>query len=195
MDRIGFCMPTAGYMNWAVFTTLLNELNTFEKDQVKFYSDASTQSLDIKRNKLVRLAIEDGCNKILFVDDDVVVSPGSLLKLTQHSVPIVAGVVARKSYPHDLMIYKDGPDGKRYIPKLEQELFEIDSAATSMMCVDRSVFKQLPEPWFKWGGETGGMTEDIFFCWKCKTNGIRIYCDPTIIGGHLNEKIVWPGER
>ncbi len=71
-------------------------------------------------------------------------------------------------------------------------ILKIDTATTGLLVVERSVFEQVPYPWFRrMGAEVGepGFTAvDLAFFYRASQVGIDTYGDVGVMAGHLNQR-------
>lgn len=53
--------------------------------------------------------------------------------------------------------------------------------------ITTDIFKKMTYPWFDWANYSNGkmLSEDLYFCERCKIAGIPIYVDPRVGCGHL----------
>ena len=70
------------------------------------------------------------------------------------------------------------------------ELFEIDYTGMGLFLVSKDALEKMEYPWFQpvWkdiGDMRDFTSEDVGFCIKLRETGTTIYCDPTVIGGHM----------
>ncbi|MCG7853536.1 MAG: hypothetical protein MIO92_13535 [Methanosarcinaceae archaeon] len=141
------------------------------------------------RNGLAEQALEAGAEYLFFVDDDVIgpLKPDgtdipsllTLLAVAEHfNHKFVSGLYwAKKNQAHkSLAAWKkvDAPTtgneawaGKRYTYAAitDNQLGRyvmVDAVGMGFALIHRSMFEQLPRPWFEW--KVGGVSEDFYFC-------------------------------
>lgn len=148
------------------------------------------------RTELIKTAIRENCEKIFFLDSDIMVEPNVINKLLALDKPVVGAAYNNRGMERDgdkFVVYSNvkmtGENGElistRELPK---EPFLCAGVPTGAMLIDIETVKKLPMPWFDLeyfqdgSLETG---EDIYFCFKCRDNGIEVWCDPTIQIGHI----------
>ena len=57
------------------------------------------------------------------------------------------------------------------------------------------VFRNMEYPWYDWVNyedRHGVLSEDLFFCEKCKMSQIPVYTDVRVGCGHIMRKVQWP---
>lgn len=147
------------------------------------------------RNQLVQQALESGCTHVLMMDTDQVYPSNTISKLLSYDKDVVSAIVHRRYPPFDAILYRGEPG--RYIhvsdedileAKNDNELIEIDATGCGCVLYKTEVFLKIDPPWFEFGRDfmNNVVGEDIGFCHKLRTNGYKIYCDPTINIGHLS---------
>lgn len=168
----------------------------FEAASMKGYEFSirigSQMFIDSARNITVDFAIDNGYDYILWLDDDMVIMPGSniLHKLFAHDKDIVAPLFFTRSLPYmpllfDKVVRADGCF-TTYDHRIDykKELQKVDGVGFGFVLTKVEVFKKIGSPYFE---TRAGLGEDMFFCNKACNNGFEIYCDATIDVGHIGE--------
>jgi SAM-dependent methyltransferase len=151
------------------------------------------------RNEIVEFALGQGANYIFWVDDDVIPPPDSFLKLYMHQKDIINGVYWSKSNPPMPLLFRNHLEGP-YLDWHVGDLIEIDAAGNGLTLVKTDVYRKISEtvggPWysteytsFKNGTVSSpNNTEDLYFYWKAKQAGFKIWADTSVQAFHY-EKI------
>ncbi len=149
------------------------------------------------RNKIVDDVLEDEFTNpdedyILWLDQDVIVGPGTLNKLIADNKDIVSGLYFQKAPPFYPLILNQQEHQKggvhSNIIDYPEGIHQVDAVGFGCVLTKVSVFKTIPKPWFDWTPESG---EDIDFCIKCKKYGVGIWYDSSILCGHQGERKVF----
>jgi hypothetical protein len=165
------------------------------------------------RNAIAADFLESDCDKLLFIDSDLIFSPRDVEKITSHDLPIVGGCYPLK---HEGMLNWCGnPLIGVEAPVESNGLQEVRYIGTGFMCIDRSVFVQMSkldevekyvtdrEPrreefdFFRMGPRKSQdphlryLTEDWFFCQRWLDMGGRVFADTHVELGHVGQA-VWP---
>lgn len=155
------------------------------------------------RNKAVAAFLQyKQFSHLLFVDDDVIVPPNTVVDLvetaSQPDRAIVAGpypsvkfTTSRHAYLYVAVTklqsglatwYEDWPEG----------IEEVGGAGTGCLLIARSVFGVLGYPWFRWPerldeatGTVQCISDDMDFCDRAGKAGFRIWADGRVRCGHL----------
>ena len=151
------------------------------------------------RNEIVEYALSAGANYIYWLDDDVIAPPDAFLKLYRHQKDIVNGVYWSKSNPPMPLLFRGHLDGPYYNWHVG-DVIEIDAAGSGLTLVKTDVYrkitKELGGPWYSveygsFPGQTEGgainNTEDLYFYWKAKKAGYKIWADTSVQAHHFDK--------
>ena len=143
--------------------------------------------LCMNRIKCARKAIENDCDYILFIDDDMAIPMGALLYLLRHQKPIVAANCARKELPPRPTA--KGFDGEYvYTTERSEGLERVFSVGTGIMLIHTDVFALVGEPWFC-EDPVKKIGEDVWFCQQAREAGFEIFIDHDLSKdvGHIGD--------
>ena len=147
----------------------------------------------VGRNNIVRQALDQGSEWVLFLDDDHAFGPDLLLRLLAHDQPIVASLYMGRARPFAPIAYGEKQDDGTYLPIQlpglpESGLLAVVAAGTGGMLIRSEIFRAVGEPWC----EHGRASEDLIFCDKAREAGFPIYLDLATHLGHLAPCSIWP---
>lgn len=94
-----------------------------------------------------------------------------------------------------------GPNGEQLLYYRPMRYFDvvrpIDVFGMGSVLIRASVFNAIKQPYFRYINSYsaqdytfGVITEDLPFCAELKKAGIKVLCDPTVISGHITEKLI-----
>ena len=159
-----------------------------------------------QRNQCIRVARETipGCAWVLMMDQDQRVHEadltGLILRLLDHRVPVVSGVVCQRAYPFPLNAYVDmrtRPPRRLDLSALPEDgLVRVDAVGAGLILIRREAWEAVGDPWFRVGTfspET--QSEDLDFTWRVTRAGLGVYVDAGLAVGHEVRAAVWPGRR
>lgn len=159
-------------------------------------------SIDRMRNELGRLAVANGFDYLLFIDDDVMIPFDGLGKLLKADADIAAGWTIIRGWPYDNMFFKYLDEEKQSLSlyrgelKLnEKGLVECDAVGFSFCLLKVSHMKKVPPPYFVTGPYN---TEDVYYCIKASKHvpETTIVVDPTVKTSHcLGSEFIDPDTR
>lgn len=125
------------------------------EEGITVYSGPPVQSSVVhwSRNWLLSEQIKSGkpWTHVLFIDDDIVVEPDTLLRLLSHKKDIVAGLCTRRNDPPvpNIRFYDKEEGSTRQIWEWpEDQLIEVDSVGTGLMLLTRHAVEQVAQAYF-----------------------------------------------
>ena len=171
------------------------------------------------RNRIAADALNAHYDYVLMVDNDIELPTDALVHLLEHEQPIVLGWYLNRYARGEnryTTLYKDGsPAWDMYEAKelltlrdMGVDLITVKGGGMGCALINADVFKLLDFPWFEWTdlGRTpldepdvyscrdafnsGG--EDINFCNRARTHGLRVYADTRVACGHEFREVKWP---
>jgi len=154
--------------------------------------------IDTFRNLAGRIALQNECDYLLFLDDDVLVPRDVYKRLKDRDVDIVTPFVFIRGYPFRPMFFKSilsddkktcgltpYEDWSEVVEATKNPLLEVAAIGFSCCLIKTWVLKKIQPAWFITGT---GHTEDVYFCVKAKQalqGKVRIYVDTTLDTGHM----------
>ena len=150
------------------------------------------------RNEIVEYALNQGANYIYWLDDDVIAPPDAFLKMFMAQKDIVNGVYWSKSNPPMPLVFRNHLEGP-YLDWHMGDFIEIDAAGNGLTLVKTDVYRKISEviggPWysteyvsFKNATQSpANNTEDLYFYWKARRAGFKIWCDTSIQALHYEK--------
>ena len=156
------------------------------------------------RNALTKMAIEQECTHILFIDTDHIVEDEMLDCLMGNAdADVVSGLVVRKSDEDSQVGYiKKGNLYCSLQLPTDGMSYNVDVCAFGCTLIKLDVFKDIEEPYFKdvmVRHEDGNLRQkrsDIKFCDDVKALGKTIRIDTRVVVGHLGlGRVHYPTSR
>jgi len=152
-------------------------------------------SIDDLRNSIVNEALRLDCTHVLMIDSDMIVNPNTIPVLVERDVDIVGALYFNKFPPYEpTAVINDD-----IFPAWQADSFyEVDKIGTGCILIKTDVFRHMQEPYFEIIRDKGKplISEDFSFCDKARLLlGYKIWCDSTIIAGHITESIVTENTR
>lgn len=150
------------------------------------------------RNEIVQYALDMGADYIYWLDDDVIAPADSFLKMWRHQKDIINGVYWSKSNPPMPLLFRGHLD-MPYLNWHVGDLIEIDAAGNGLTLVKTDVYRTISEkiggPWYstEYGSFPGvkqtpyNNTEDLYFYWKAKKAGFKVWADTSIQAHHFDK--------
>lgn len=159
--------------------------------------------VDDARNSVVKEFLPSDCTDLVFIDADVSWEPADLVKLCGYDRDLVGGVYPKR----DMSQMSDMPCRTLADATTPDDvgLIEMDGLPTGFMRIRRVVLETLNKTAQQWstgatllpilferGSPPGGerRSGDLYFCWKWRQTGGRIFADPEMRLGHAAQAIV-----
>ena len=160
------------------------------------------------RNNIGKMALEKGYDGVLMVDSDVVLAEDTLHLMLDNPVDVCLGPYASKLHiPYDgatCICRLNKADGTEYFNYESESQYtgaeiadmanqgltkvQIHGGGFGCALVNTAVLKSLEYPWFFWIEYPDGhgvLSEDLFFCERCKDAKIPVYTDVRLKLGHV----------
>ncbi len=174
----------------------------FPKDDFLLYTPYR-MSIDAMRNDAARIALEQNCDYLMFIDDDVVVQPHTFRVLQKRDKDIIMACTFIRGYPFKPMWFRDFETIDQANGKIRKNLMTHDdwkdhlvtdgedaglvkTGAVGFSCVliKVDIIRAMTPPYFVTGP---GHTEDVYFCLRARAElepEPEIWVDTTISTGH-----------
>ena len=151
------------------------------------------------RNNLAQMAIQMDVDYVFWLDSDMVFEPDTLIRmmdtLQKNDYDILTGLYFRRVPPYTPVLF-DKLDIHRNIcswtefHEIPEEPFEIGGCGFGCVLMKADVFYDVQAKHGNMFAPLGNNGEDIAFCWRARDCGFKIYCDPSIICGHVGYSVV-----
>lgn len=165
---------------------------------------AHGSSVAQNRNLLARAALEQGAERIFYLDDDLVFAPDALTRLLERAGdrPAVVGLSLRRQVPFKTLWFRENLPrmecmyGLGELPR-DGSLVRLAAATSGGFLLATDVFRRIEPPWWTLGqfeGRADEWCDDLDFCRKLAAAGIPLYGDPMVRFGHSTKLEVWPAQ-
>ena len=185
MKKILIAIPTARYIEAETFKSIydLEIPEGYETTFQTFYGYRVDQVRNLIADWVVR-----GFDYLFAVDHDVTFAPDTLKKMLSHNVDVVSGIYRQRVPEQKIEIY----DLNQYRMSMEQlygkPLVQIGGCGFGCVLVKKEVMVKVGYPQFEYHpalDHNNTKSEDNDFCRKVTNAGFSIWCDPTILCGHI----------
>lgn len=151
------------------------------------------------RNNLAQMAIQMDVDYVFWLDSDMVFEPDTLIRmmdtLQKNDYDILTGLYFRRVPPYTPVLF-DKLDIHRNIcswtefHEIPEEPFEIGGCGFGCVLMKADVFYDVQAKHGNMFAPLGNNGEDIAFCCRARDCGFKIYCDPSVICGHVGYSVV-----
>ena len=186
--KIAVAMPTNRGLKPKTLQSLL-ELVAYKAYNYEIIIGTEGFNTAENRTWLVAQASKAGCTHIFCVDDDMVYEKDTLEKLLSHDKDIVGARYANRRGTGEVVEYltedQTLTDGK------DDDLIMVNALGGGCVLIKMDVFTKVSQPWFWYKiAPTGAVTmsHDWYFCEKARDAGYKVWCDLSIMPGHIGKK-------
>lgn len=183
------------YCNSLVNTIKLSMVHGVEIIPVYMSYDSLVQRA---RNDLVRLALEENFDDLIFIDSDEEWNPEWIFTLLNYDVDVVGVPVIKKSDTPAFNV-KSLPDGMRFD---KNNLMEVEAVGTGFLRISKNALEQIWDDSPEYMNENKKcrmvfdiqiidgdlVSEDNIFCQKWRNLGGKVYIDPSMTCNHIGAK-------
>lgn len=153
------------YLSHCQFWT--RTIKQYPDDTFMFYAPYR-MSIDHMRNASVKVALENECDYLFFIDDDVVIEPHTFKSLYECKLDVAMALTFIRGYPFDPMFFKFD-ELKQNLKRphkyedliAENGIIPCDAIGCACVLFKTWMFKEIKEPWFV---TCKNCTEDVYFC-------------------------------
>jgi hypothetical protein len=185
--RVAICIPARGQMEVTTafdLTRMAAYMVGKKNIDLNVYTSQGTLIFD-QRNSLVRTAVIEKCDYILFIDADMRFPKTTLERLLAHNKDIIGVNATTRMMPpsptaKNIQINEDGSvDWLAIYSNKEKGISKVDAIGCGVMLIKTSCLKNIPQPYFYFEQLLKGklLGEDIYFCIKAKDAGIDTWVD------------------
>lgn len=163
------------------------------------------------RNNIAQMALNMGVDYVLMVDNDVVLPKETIKWMLDEPVDVCLGYYAHRGadnlYTGRVSVCKLGwynypleseytADEMETYKKHGEKKMKIHGGGMGCAMINTDVFRRTTYPWYDWvnyaDDNRGMLSEDLFFCEKCRLSFIDIHTDARVGCGHMLRHIQWP---
>lgn len=152
------------------------------------------------RNSLATTAIEDEDDFVLWLDSDMVFKADTLVRmmdtLQKHDLDMLTGLYFRRVAPYTPVLFdrldikKDDTCDFTEFKEIPDKLFEVGGCGFGCVLMRTDVFFDVQSRFGNMFAPIGNNGEDAAFCWRARQCGFKIWCDPTVICGHVATTVI-----
>ena len=151
------------------------------------------------RNYLATQAIKNEADFVFWLDSDMVFRPDTLSSMMEtlkgNDLDILTGLYFRRVPPYSPVLYKKlSIDGVKAdfaeFDEIPDKLFEVAACGFGCVLMKTDVFFDVQGKFGNMFAPIGNNGEDVAFCWRARECGYKIYCDPSLVCGHVGYSVV-----
>lgn len=151
------------------------------------------------RNDLATRAMQNEADYVMWFDSDMVFKPDTMVKMLktmqEKNIDILTGLYFRRVPPYSPVLF-DQLDIEGDICRwsefkdIPDKIFEVGGCGFGCVLMKTDVFFDVMGKFGQMFAPIANNGEDIAFCWRARQCGYKVYCDPSIICGHVGYSVV-----
>lgn len=191
MKKILIAIPTARYIEPDTFKSIydLDIPAGYEITFQCFYGYRVDQVRNLIADWIVR-----GYDYLFAVDHDVTFAKDTLRKMLDRDKDVVSGVYRQRLEPQQLEIYDLNQQRMTIDQIYGKDLVKIGGCGFGCVLVKKQVIVGVEYPQFEYHhalDHNKTISEDTDFCRKATNKGFELWCDPSILCGHIGSTTLY----
>lgn len=151
------------------------------------------------RNDLATMAIQMDADFVFWLDSDMVFKPDTLVRMMdimqKNDLDFLTGLYFRRVPPYSPVLFEElsieGVECKfKEYKKIPDGLFEVAACGFGCVLMKTDVFFDVQSKFGNMFAPIANNGEDIAFCWRARECGYKLYCDSSLICGHVGYSVV-----
>lgn len=187
-------ISTADQGRFSVFYATLSSL---QKPEGVISSFARGAVISENRNNISETALQCGVDWVLYLDDDHILQPNTLMRLLEADKDVISAHYVKRQYPFNpIILDAELPDGtftwKQLHPK-ESGIVSVAAVGAGCLLIKRKVLEALSRPFWTLGQiNPASWGDDLDFCSRVRKAGFEVNVDLDNSIGHIMTGVVWP---
>lgn len=198
MARVLICVPT--YEN--IMPDTFKAIYDMDKPCPTDFEFVRGYDVATARNNCAQKMLDGDYTHLMLVDNDVTPPKDALVNLLADDLDVVSGYYAHRNKGNEpsplTNVCKRGElnysmqySGDELRAELAKgnEVVRIHGGGMGCILIKRHVFERIAYPWYDWVNyrdpNRSMLSEDLYFCERCKQNHIRIHVDTRVGCGHM----------
>lgn len=143
------------------------------------------------RDRLARKAVNEGFDRVLWLDSDMVFTTDIVESLMFCGAPIVSGIAVGRRQPFGSCLFSSLRPVQRF-ETLPGEAFKVAACGFAAVLTDVEVLRAVFQKFGTAFTPTETFGEDVAFCDRARQLGYKIMADPHVRVGHIAHIAVYP---
>ena len=195
--RLMIAVPTHDYVHVDFMRSLTELMQELGRQKISYKLEILSGTLVyIARNRLAQKAVNEGYTHVLWLDSDMVFGEKIAEDMIDNAKDMVCGAFVSRRPPYGPCIYSSIRENN--IKKVETfglEPFIVDGCGFACVMTTTELLRAVMQKYGTTFTPTSYYGEDLAFCWRVKSLGRKIWCDPTVRPGHIAHAPVYVDEK
>ena len=199
IKRLLVGVPSFDYMHVDFVQSLIGLLERLRESKICYQLYICSGTLaHVARDKIAKMAVNQGFSHVLWLDADMVFEPGILEDLAFSGNRFVTGIAAGRRPPHFLCIFKNLELNhlERFeLDDLPAEPFKIQGCGFACVLIETEILETVLHHFKTCFLPMADYGEDLAFCLRARQMGFSIWADPSVRLGHIGHNTIWPEDH
>ena len=194
--RLLIAIPSTDYMHADFVKSLCGLTTELNRKRVAYDIGLQTGTLVyIARNRLANKAVNENFTHVLWFDSDMVFNPTILDDLMFCGKEMVCGAFVSRRPPYGSCVYSSiKKDQIEKVKDFGTKPFQVDGCGFACVLTTTELIRAVQQKFGTAFQPTDYYGEDLAFCWRVKSIGREIWCEPTVRPGHIAHVPMYAGE-
>ena len=148
------------------------------------------------RDKLANKAINEGFDYVLWLDSDMVFQPTLYDDLSFSGHDFVTGVYHTRRPAYNSCIFeKIDLDSFKAVEKYQNDIFRVEGCGFGCVLIATQILRDVMLTYKTCFMPIKDYGEDIAFCLRARDMGYKLFCDPSVVCGHVGHITIYPEDH
>lgn len=190
-------IPTMDFVHVEFMKCLCALIQRLRDEKVNFTIDINSGTLVyLARERIAHRAINEEYTHVLWLDSDMIFTPNILDDLMFSGKSFVTGIYHARRKGYASCIFKSIEINKiERFDEYPNETFEIAGCGFGCVLVEAEILKAVCLNKGTCFTPLKSLGEDIAFCQRAREMGYKLYCEPSVVCGHIGHIAIYPEDH
>ena len=196
--RLLIGIPTLDFVHVEFMRCLCELLMRLKDDGIEFDLDIESGTLVyFARERIAHKAINEHYTHVLWLDSDMVFKPSILDDLMFSGKDFVTGIyhARRKGYASCIFKTINLDEGIERFDEYPNETFQIQGCGFGCVLVTAEMLSSVCLHFGTCFTPLPSLGEDIAFCKRAQDLGYKLWCEPSVVCGHIGHITIYPEDH
>ena len=190
-------IPTMDFVHVEFMKCLCALIQRLRDEKVNYTLDINSGTLVyLARERIAHRAINEEYTHVLWLDSDMIFTPNILDDLMFSGKGFVTGIYHARRKGYASCIFKSIEINKiERFDEYPSETFEIAGCGFGCVLVETEILKAVCLTKGTCFTPLKSLGEDIAFCQRAREMGYKLYCEPSVVCGHIGHITIYPEDH